>query len=568
MDARLQLRVQRYGWDRAAGRYDASWRDPLAVAQRELLRKLQVRAGECVLDVACGTGHLACELGRLVGPAGKVVGVDLSQEMVDIATSRAREKALPHVAFTRMDAQSLAFDAASFDVVLCCFGLMYVPDAERALAEIRRVLRPGGRVGIAVWGERRHCAWSPVFSIVDEEVASEVCPLFFRLGAPGALASACVGAGIPVTWESRLSQSLRHRDADEACDAMFAAGPVALAWARFDALVRARVRDRYLAEIEPWRHEDDYELAAEFVVAVHDGGTRPPEVRRMTTTFVEAVGQVAALANRAKFLRTLGFQPLLSGRQAGVSTDSTRTMIMRRLLAGVVLAWVACVSGGAAAVALPAATFTVDCNSNNPFGDVTGGTSCALQGATASLGEQPAIGLLAQVTDPASVASQDASVTLRYAFEVVGGSVGDTVPLLIDTRLFTQAGPSAYAYASLYTDGSGADQTTDTACTDATCGATSFSGTLALQAQSGLARQVTLLVIAENTYESGGSALASADPWIRVDPSFANAVNYSVVVSEGIGNAPLVAVPEPSSAALALAGLGLMWVRRRLGWSC
>jgi ubiquinone/menaquinone biosynthesis C-methylase UbiE len=272
MDQRLLLRLQRYGWDRAADRYDASWCEPLAVAQKELLRRMQVRAGERVLDIACGTGGLACELGDVVGSAGAVVGIDLSQRMVDIAASRAHEKTLRHVNFMRMDAQSLALADASFDVVLCCFGLMYVPDPESALAEIRRVLRPGGRVGIAVWGERRLCAWAPVLSIVDEEVASEVCPLFFRLGAPGTLDGACAAAGLPLSWERRLSQPLRHRDADEACDAMFVAGPVALAWSRFDAPVRTRVRERYLSAIDAWRREDGYALAAEFVVAVHGKG--------------------------------------------------------------------------------------------------------------------------------------------------------------------------------------------------------------------------------------------------------------------------------------------------------
>ena len=265
MDERLQLRVQRYGWDRAAAAYEASWQAPLAMARQALLEGLRPVAGEHVLDVACGTGVLVAELARVVGPGGEVVGVDLSQAMVDVANLREREPTSAPTRHERMDAQSLAFPDASFDVVLCAFGLMYVPDPERALAEMRRVLRPGGRVGLAAWGERARCAWAPVFPIVDAEVASEVCPLFFRLGARDALARACRDAGLAVSWQSRLADPLRYPDADAACAAMFEAGPVALAWTRFGADVRARVRERYLEAIAPWRDGAGYVLPAELV---------------------------------------------------------------------------------------------------------------------------------------------------------------------------------------------------------------------------------------------------------------------------------------------------------------
>ncbi len=268
VDARLQLRVQRYGWDRAAAHYDASWRQPLSSAHRALLTHLRPQPGERVLDVACGTGDLACGLAEAVGPAGEVVGVDLSQAMVDAAAARAAEACVANVRFERMDAQSLALPDAAFDVVTCCFGLMYLPDPELALAQMRRVLRPGGRLGLAVWGERRRCAWAPVFSIVDDEVRSEVCPLFFRLGAEGALAQACRGAGMSVRWQSVLAQTLHYGDANAACDAMFLAGPAALAWSRFADDTRARVRRLYLEVINACRLEAGYALPAEFVCLV------------------------------------------------------------------------------------------------------------------------------------------------------------------------------------------------------------------------------------------------------------------------------------------------------------
>lgn len=273
MDERLQLRLQRHGWDRAAPLYEASWHAPLELAHRALLDRMRVRPGERVLDVACGTGRLAQELACVVGPEGEVVGVDLSQAMVETASNRPPAPGSAPLRYLRMDAQALEFPAASFDVVLCCFGLMYLPDPERALAHMRRVLRPGGRLGIAIWGERARCAWAPVFAVVDAEVASEVCPLFFRLGAGDALAGACRAAGLAVTWQARLASALAYRDADEACDAMFVSGPAALAWSRFDDRVRTRVRGRYLDAIEPWRTGSAYALPAEFVCLQARAGT-------------------------------------------------------------------------------------------------------------------------------------------------------------------------------------------------------------------------------------------------------------------------------------------------------
>lgn len=266
MDARLQKRVQRYGWDLAADAYEPSWQEQLAEAQSALLASASPAAEEHVLDVACGTGLVTFAAARAVGPGGRVLGVDLSARMVEIARQRATDLNLPNCSFVRMDAESLALPDTSFDVALCALGLMYVPDPEQALRELRRVLRPGGRIAIAVWGERSRCGWSALFPIVDAEVASEVCPLFFRLGQQDALTRACADAGFESVEQRRIEVTLNHADADAACNAAFVGGPVALAWSRFSGEVRARVRARYLDAIEAWRSPDGYRIPGEFVV--------------------------------------------------------------------------------------------------------------------------------------------------------------------------------------------------------------------------------------------------------------------------------------------------------------
>jgi SAM-dependent methyltransferase len=166
-----------------------------------------------------------------------------------------------------MDGEALDCPDASFDVAVCALGLMYMPEPERALREMRRVLRPGGRMVAVVWGERSRCGWASVFGIVDAEVASDVCPLFFRLGQGDALARACSEAGFAGVDSHRLEATLDYADAGQACDAAFIGGPVALAWSRFDAEVRQRLRARYLTSISRWRHGTGYRLPAEFVIA-------------------------------------------------------------------------------------------------------------------------------------------------------------------------------------------------------------------------------------------------------------------------------------------------------------
>ena len=270
MDTRLQLRVQRYGWDRAASHYEQAWNQALAPATAAVLEAAALRPGERVLDVACGAGVLTRAAWQAVAPGGgEVVGTDLSEQMLAQATATA-----PGCRFVRADAQDLAgsVPTGSFDAVLCGMGLMYMPDPERALATMVGCMRPGARLAASVWGDRRACAWADLFSIVDAHVRSEVCPMFFRLGGGETLAGALRGAGLGGVRTARIRTMLHYADADAACAAAFIAGPVTLAYARFDAAIRSAVRDDYLASIEPWREGSSYSLPGEFVVG---SGQRP-----------------------------------------------------------------------------------------------------------------------------------------------------------------------------------------------------------------------------------------------------------------------------------------------------
>ncbi len=110
-----------------------------------------VNAGESVADIACGTGVLARELARRVGPAGSVVGIDNNPGMLAVARRQA-----PDIEWREARAEALPLPDASLHAVLSQFGLMFFDDRVAALDEMWRVLRPSGRLAIAVWDSLEH----------------------------------------------------------------------------------------------------------------------------------------------------------------------------------------------------------------------------------------------------------------------------------------------------------------------------------------------------------------------------------------------------------------------------
>lgn len=135
-------------FDRVSNTYDAPvrpWFDHHAAA---LVRAVTIPEGASVLDVATGTGKVALAAARTVGARGRVVGIDLSLGMLARALGKAA--GLP-VEFRQMDAEALEFPDEAFDVVLCGFGVFFPPDVPRGVREMRRVLKPGGRVAVTTW---------------------------------------------------------------------------------------------------------------------------------------------------------------------------------------------------------------------------------------------------------------------------------------------------------------------------------------------------------------------------------------------------------------------------------
>lgn len=117
-----------------------------------VVARTEPRAGMRILDLASGTGEPALTLAPLVAPGGVVTATDIIPEMVAIAAENAAAAGIANLRCEQADAEELPFPDASFDRVTCRFGVMYFPAVPRALREVRRVLRPGGRAVFATWG--------------------------------------------------------------------------------------------------------------------------------------------------------------------------------------------------------------------------------------------------------------------------------------------------------------------------------------------------------------------------------------------------------------------------------
>ena len=266
MQPRLQKKFRRYDWDRAAEYYQKYWQKQLKPAQDKILQMANLRPGERVLDLACGTGLVTLQAAASVGRRGRTVGTDISEMMVQKAAHLAEQAGYTQASFLRMDAEKICFNDAAFDVAFCALGLMYLADPLQALREMHRVLRPGGRAVAAVWGQRSKCGWAEVFPIVDARIKTDVSPLFFQLGTGDGLALHFHMGGFEEIESTRIATRLFYPSAEAACAAVFQGGPVALAHANLDEPARSQVCKAYLKSIESFRGGDGYRIPGEFVI--------------------------------------------------------------------------------------------------------------------------------------------------------------------------------------------------------------------------------------------------------------------------------------------------------------
>jgi ubiquinone/menaquinone biosynthesis C-methylase UbiE len=139
-------------YNAAADTFDA---EPLGFWDRYgrgTVERLKLASGAHVLDVCCGAGASALPAAQAVGPAGTVIAVDLAEDLLKLGRAKAKAAGLHCVEFRRADMTALAFPDRHFDAVVCVFGIFFVPDMEVQVAELWRMVRPGGQLAITTWG--------------------------------------------------------------------------------------------------------------------------------------------------------------------------------------------------------------------------------------------------------------------------------------------------------------------------------------------------------------------------------------------------------------------------------
>ena len=194
------------------------WKAKSAAMGRDVTEALVAHANPQpnmrVLDLASGTGEPAITIAKRIAPTGHVSALDLSADLLAIAADRARQRGLTNLTTQQADAQQLPFPDEHFDLATSRFGVMFFPDTQRALRELRRVLKPGASVCFAVWGSKDQPYFASTIGVVHRHVGGPFLetngPDPFRFSRPGSLSQALAQSGfsnveeetrtVPWTW--------------------------------------------------------------------------------------------------------------------------------------------------------------------------------------------------------------------------------------------------------------------------------------------------------------------------------------------------------------------------------
>lgn len=259
----------------------AAWQRGAAARARsmgpstELMMDLAgLKPGDRVLDVAAGTGDTSLIAARRVGLSGYVLAIDLSPSMLEIAEEEVDEAGLANVETRVMDARTLDLATDSFDAVISRMGIMLMPERERALAEILRVLKPGAKLAAIVWStaERNLSSLLPV--MIGRRHANLPPPTpgepgMFALGAPGLLERTLADAGFRDVSVRAVPAPRTFASADEMMGYMTRATPMLHgALEKLDEAGRAAMLAEIQATMRQFEGPDGITIPGEVLVGV------------------------------------------------------------------------------------------------------------------------------------------------------------------------------------------------------------------------------------------------------------------------------------------------------------
>lgn len=253
------------------------WRAKSAAMGRNVTEALveyaHPKPGMKDLDLASGTGEPAISLALRVGSAGNVTALDLSADLLQIASERAQQRGLTNLLTRQADAHHLPFPDRTFDLVTSRFGVMFFADPVQALREARRVLKPGARACFLAWGPFEQPYWSSTMGVVARHVGGPaIAPGGadpFKFSAPGSLSAALQTAGfcdveeetrtVPWTWPGTAEEVWEQAQAVSA--------PFLPLLQRIPAAKRDEVDRDVLHAIQQYAHGEEIKFGATVVLA-------------------------------------------------------------------------------------------------------------------------------------------------------------------------------------------------------------------------------------------------------------------------------------------------------------
>jgi len=212
-------------WDERAERFSrmqAQRMEAHGQATEMMLELADLRGGNRVLDVAAGTGDQTLLAARRVGPTGYVLAIDISTNMLNVATDAVRKAGLTNVDTRIMDAENLDLDPDTFDAVICRSGLMLFPNPPKALRGMRKVVKPGARVAAIVFSTVEKNPYQGIRMTIARRFdrSGSRVPRLFSLGEPGALENAFREGGFPDVTVRTVSTLRRFPSTAEMIRAM------------------------------------------------------------------------------------------------------------------------------------------------------------------------------------------------------------------------------------------------------------------------------------------------------------------------------------------------------------
>lgn len=257
------------GWER---RREEIERVTLPVSEW-MVQALDPRPGDTVLEVAAGPGGTGFAAAAILGERGHLISSDFSSEMVEVARRRAEELGLANVDHRVIDAEEIPLETDSVDGVLCRFGFMLMPDPAAALAETRRVLRPGGRLALAVWSTAADNPWVAIAGRILAERGltpppAPGAPGMFVLADEARLQGLLSGAGFSVQRVEKVPVRFEYVDVDDyIVRTNDLGGMFSRIWGDASDEDREAIRTRLAADFEPFADGGGYELPGVAVVA-------------------------------------------------------------------------------------------------------------------------------------------------------------------------------------------------------------------------------------------------------------------------------------------------------------